>query len=210
MEETGTAIILAGGLSTRMGFSKEALLINGERLLYSLHDTLRRRFEQIIVVSNTLEDSEKRMLEVVRDELVGLGPLGGIHAGLKTAKSRYSYVLACDMPYLNMDYVSFLQGRLPPPDQEISALVTALGCHMEPFNGFYNRSLVDPIRVFAATGQKSLTAFLRSQSAVLVDEDTARRFSPDWSMFANINTPADMLALTGSLATKGGRTHDRD
>lgn len=210
MEETGSAIVLAGGLSTRMGFGKENLVINGERLLYSLHDTLRMRFEQIIVVSKTLEDSEQRKLEVVGDELVGLGPLGGIHAGLKAAKSRYSYVLACDMPHLNMDYVSFLQSRLPPPDQEISALVTAFGCHMEPFNGFYNRSLVDPIRVFAATGKKSLTEFLRSQKAVLVEEETARRFSQDWSMFANINTPADILALTSSLTTKGCRPLDKD
>jgi len=203
MEETGSAIVLAGGLSTRMGFNKENLVISGERLLYSLHDTLRMRFEQIIVVSNTLVDSEERKLEVVRDELLGLGPLGGIHAGLKAARSRYSYVLACDMPYLNIDYVSFLQSRLPPPGQEISALVTAFGYHIEPFNGFYNKSLVDPIRVFATTGAKSLTEFLRSQNAVLVAEETARRFSQDWSMFANINTPADMLALTSNLATKG-------
>lgn len=210
MEETGTAIILAGGRSTRMGFGKEDLVINGERLLYYLYDTLRMRFAQVIVVSNTLAGSDTKKLEVVSDELVGFGPLGGIHAGLKAAKSRYSYVLACDMPHLNMDYVSFLQSRLPSPDREISALVTAVGCRMEPFNGFYNRSLIDPIRVFVATGRKSLTEFLRSQNAVLVDEETARRFSQDWSMFANINTPSDLLALTTSLATKGCRTLDKD
>jgi molybdopterin-guanine dinucleotide biosynthesis protein A len=210
MEETGTAIILAGGRSTRMGFGKEDLVINGERLLYYLYDTLRMRFTQVIVVSNTLAGSDTKKLEVVSDELVGFGPLGGIHAGLKAAKSRYSYVLACDMPHLNMDYVSFLQSRLPSPDREISALVTAVGCRMEPFNGFYNRSLIDPIRVFVATGRKSLTEFLRSQNAVLVDEETARRFSQDWSMFANINTPSDLLALTTSLATKGCRTLDKD
>ncbi|MBS3985654.1 MAG: molybdenum cofactor guanylyltransferase [Selenomonadales bacterium] len=210
MEETGTAIILAGGRSTRMGFGKEDLVINGERLLYYLYDTLRMRFAQVIVVSNTLAGSDTKKLEVVSDELVGFGPLGGIHAGLQAAKSRYSYVLACDMPHLNMDYVSFLQSRLPSPDREISALVTAVGCRMEPFNGFYNRSLIDPIRVFVATGRKSLTEFLRSQNAVLVDEETARRFSQDWSMFANINTPSDLLALTTSLATKGCRTLDKD
>lgn len=210
MEETGTAIILAGGRSTRMGFGKEDLVINGERLLYYLYDTLRMRFAQVIVVSNTLAGSDTKKLEVVSDELVGFGPLGGIHAGLQAAKSRYSYVLACDMPHLNMDYVSFLQSRLPSPDREISALVTAFGCRMEPFNGFYNRSLINPIRVFVATGRKSLTEFLRSQNAVLVDEETARRFSQDWSMFANINTPSDLLALTTSLATKGCRTLDKD
>ena len=210
MEETGTAIILAGGRSTIMGYNKEDLVINGERLLYSLHDTLRRHFTRVIVVSNTLAGRDTRELLVVSDELVGLGPLGGIHAGLKAAQSRYSYVLACDMPHLNMDYVSFLLSRLPSPDREISALVTAFGCRMEPFNGFYNRSLVDPIRAFLATGKKSLTEFLRSQNALLVDEETARCFSQDWSMFANINTPSDLLALTTSLATKGCRTLDKD
>jgi len=60
MEETGTAIILAGGRSTRMGFGKEDLVINGERLLYYLYDTLRMRFAQVIVVSNTLAGSDTK------------------------------------------------------------------------------------------------------------------------------------------------------
>ena len=195
MQEVGTAVILAGGKSTRMGFDKESLVINGQRLLYALHGSLSTRFDQIIVVSNTLDVCCADGFEVVRDDLPGLGPLGGIHAGLMAAKSRYSYVLACDMPHLNMDYVSFMQSQLPPPKQEISALATAFGRHIEPFNAFYNKCLVDSIRTYADGGQRSLTGFLRAQQAVLIDEATARRFSPDWSMFANINTPEDYASM---------------
>ena len=96
MQEVGTAIILAGGKSVRMGFDKECLVINGESLLYSLYSSLKTRFNQVIVVSNTLDMSSADGFTVVRDELPGLGPLGGIHAGLRVAQSRYSYVLACD------------------------------------------------------------------------------------------------------------------
>ena len=161
MQEVGTAIILAGGKSERMGFDKECLVINGESLLYSLYSSLKTRFNQVIVVSNTLDMSSADGFTVVRDELPGLGPLGGIHAGLRVAQSRYSYVLACDMPHLNLNYVSFLQSQLPPPKLEVNALATAFGRHIEPFNAFYNRCLVDRIRDYANEGKRSLTAFLQ-------------------------------------------------
>jgi molybdopterin-guanine dinucleotide biosynthesis protein A len=179
-----------------MGFQKELLVVKGQRLLYVLHDTLKVAFEHIVVVSNTLQTEVDRDFEVVRDELPGLGPLSGVHAGLKAARSRYSYVVACDMPNLNLDYVAFLQSLLPPPGREVSALVTAFGSHIEPFNAFYNKSLVHSICVYANEGQRSLTAFLRAHDAAIVGEATARRFSPDWSMFANINTPEDYVLLS--------------
>ena len=198
MNQVGTAIILAGGKSKRMGFDKKLLVINEQRLLDTLYDTLKTRFDHIVVVSNTWEACTHDGFEVVRDELRDLGPLGGIHAGLKAARSRYSYVTACDMPNVNLDYVAFLQSKLPPPDKEVSALVTAFGLHLEPFNAFYNKSLVEHIEKFAERGKRSLTTFLRESQAAVVDEATARVYSPGWAMFANLNTPCDVLSYKKS------------
>jgi len=194
MEHASTAIILAGGKSKRMGFDKEFMVLNEELLLDTLCATLKTIFRQIVLVSNSREPGNANGLEVIRDELQNLGPLGGIHAGLKAARSQYSYVIACDMPNVNLEYVAFLKNQLPRNNKQISALVTAFGPHLEPFNAFYSRDLIEPICRFAGDGKRSLTAFLRLYHAVVIGEEIARSFSPDWSMFANLNTPEDYEA----------------
>lgn len=191
MHQADTAIILAGGKSSRMGFDKEQLLINDKRLVDVLSAVLQEEFSQVIVVSNNRDLRTLAGVQIVSDELSGVGPLGGIHAGLKVARSMYSYLTACDMPNLNMEYVSYLRRRLASERGEISVLATAFGNHIEPFNAFYNGGLVTSIEEYCLSGRAGLADFLRLNAVTLIDEATAREFSPDWSMFANLNTPEE-------------------
>jgi len=52
MKKFGTAVILAGGKSTRMGFDKQFLVINRRRLIDSLRKKLKKEFDEIVVVTN--------------------------------------------------------------------------------------------------------------------------------------------------------------
>ena len=51
-------------------------------------------------------------LRPVRDSIPGYGPLSGIHAAVKESKSEYVYLLACDMPHIDPDYISYMTGLL--------------------------------------------------------------------------------------------------
>ena len=117
--KTNTAIILAGGKSQRMGFDKKNIKIEGMYLLDIIVNVLEKEFDKIIIVTNTPCHLNKNNIIYVYDELKDIGPLGGIHAGLKASNSKYNYLIACDMPYINLDYIRFMKNKLKEnPNQD--------------------------------------------------------------------------------------------
>ena len=108
----GTAAVLAGGKSTRMGFDKQLLMADNRRLIERTVETLGNVFEDILLVTNTPALYERLPVRVCSDIYKGMGPLGGIHAALVNARSRYTYVLACDMPFVCTPYIRHMQMKL--------------------------------------------------------------------------------------------------
>ncbi len=188
----GSAVILAGGKSSRMGFDKQLLQVKNHHLLRHHGRTLAALFDQIIVVTNTPQLYRGTSFTLVSDEFSGKGPLAGLHVGLKAARSKYVYLLACDMPFINPDYILYMQKRLR--EEDVQACVTRSGEFLEPFNAFYSRELVRDIEAYLADGNTSLFQFLRALNTLYIHEKTARGFSPDWAMFANLNTRQEFEA----------------
>lgn len=184
--EFGSAVILAGGKSRRMGFDKQFLQIKNHYLLCHHGEQLAKLFDQIIVVTNTPELYRDPPFVLVSDELCDKGPLGGIHIGLKTASSRQVYFLACDMPNINLDYIRFMQQCLRGGTN--TACITRFGEWIEPFNAFYACDLVPGIEDYLNRGHHSLFRFLQEHDTHYINEADARRYSPDWEMFLNLNT----------------------
>ncbi len=137
----GTAIILAGGKSSRMGFDKQFLTIDKRRLLEDVIEILEREFEEIIIVSNKAEEYGEIDYKIVSDIIKEKGPLSGLHVGLKNASSDYSYFIACDMPNINIEYIRYMKRRIRAHSSSPSACVTKNGEWIEVFNGFYHKDL---------------------------------------------------------------------
>lgn len=195
MQMADSAIILAGGKSMRMGFNKALLTVEGYRIVDVLSALLGEVFSQIVFVSNSTDVVPPAGVDVVADQLVDIGPLGGIHAGLGVCRSAYAFVTACDMPNLNLSYVSFMREMLLLGEIQGSVLATRFGTHIEPLSAFYHRGLRGSIEEYCRLGGRGLNGFLRGQDVALIDEAVARRFSPDWSMFANLNTEDEYRAF---------------
>ncbi len=111
MDKFGTAIILAGGKSSRMGFDKQFLIINEKRVMEIVISKLRAEFKEIIIVTNKPESYKNLADKVVSDIIKGKGPLSGLHAGLKHSSSKYSYFIACDMPNINIEYIRYMKRK---------------------------------------------------------------------------------------------------
>lgn len=190
MKDFGTAVVLAGGKSTRMGFDKQQLMLHNNRLVGWIADTLLEEFEQVVLVTQTPELYRGLPVETVEDKIQGMGPLGGIHAGLLAAKSRFSFVIACDMPGMKLEYVKFMKEMLAGTNDQ--ACVTRFGEWIEPFHAFYAKDLTDDMETFLKSGGKSVNRFLDGQKTLYVPEAEARKFSPDWGMFYNLNTREDL------------------
>ena len=104
-----SGIILAGGKNSRMGTNKAFLEIDGNRLIDKIMDIYRRLFNEIIIVTNDpVSYIEFSDASIVTDIYKNKGPLGGIFTGLFYAKNPGIFVSACDLPYLNPDFILYL------------------------------------------------------------------------------------------------------
>lgn len=96
-----TAIVIAGGRSSRMGRNKALLPIGDLPVIENLVRNLDQVTNRLVVVSN--DESPYRYLgkEIVSDLYTQAGPLAGIHAGLSASRSSWNLIAACDMPFVN-------------------------------------------------------------------------------------------------------------
>ena len=103
-----TAIILAGGKSSRMGRDKAFLKIEGVPMIRRQLKLLRKFFKKITIVTNSPHKYKFRNVKIIKDIVPGQGPLGGIYSGLMASKSFHNFVLACDMPFIDLSLVRYM------------------------------------------------------------------------------------------------------
>ena len=63
---------------------------------------------------------------------------------------------------------------------------------IEPFNAFYSRDLLPSAEHFLKSGRKSVFHYLSRENIYYIAEKDARAYTPDWSLFCNLNTPGDL------------------
>ncbi len=197
MGKFDSAVILAGGRSTRMGFDKQMLTAEGRRLTEHLIDSLSPRFSDIMVASRTPELYDQKKVRVIEDIHEGIGPLGGIHAALTKAKSEFVFVIACDMPYLEPAYIDYMMARLA--EQTYNACVTERGGYLEGFHAFYHRSALPVLEEEIGQERYSVQRFLKKANTLIISEKTAASFLPAWRVFDNLNTPEDYVSFLKGL-----------
>ena len=118
---------------------------------------------------------------VVRDEVEGLGPLGGVLAGLKAARNDACLVIACDIPEIDVPLLEALARTTC--GSEITVPVGPSGLY-EPLFALYKRSIIPEIEALLASGERSiLPLFERCRTVVVGIEDAGR--------IRNLNTRAD-------------------
>ena len=96
-----TAVVLAGGKSSRMGRPKSLLLFDGEPLIVHIVRALKRMFAETVVVAAPGQELPDLPVTLVRDEVAYQGPVGGIYYGLKAANGKFCFVTSCDVAFLN-------------------------------------------------------------------------------------------------------------
>lgn len=193
MMEFKSAVILAGGRSTRMGFDKQMLEVRGKRIVEHLISLLRTRFEDIMVSSPTLTLYALEQVRAIQDIHENIGPLGGIHSALVHAKSEAVFTIACDMPFLEVPYIDFMMDQME--GRACDACVTSYGGHLETFHAFYCRSALPVLEGELAQGRYSVNRFTGKINTLIIPEEIAKQYLPDWRAFTNLNTPQDYEAF---------------
>ena len=142
MDNLNTAIILAGGKSSRMGFDKQFLVINEKRLILEIAKKLEKYFKKIIIVTNKKEYYKDLGYKVVEDEIKEMGPLAGISVGRKNSSSLYAYIVACDMPVIDDNYIKYIKEMVNKDiknKNESHIYISLLNDKIQLFHGAYKK-----------------------------------------------------------------------
>ena len=134
--EEMSAVILAGGRSSRMGTDKARLRLGEKTLLELMVEKVRRLGITEIVVSGCTECPLGTMY--VPDQIPGRGPLSGIHAGLSAIRHWSALVLPVDMPLIPEDTLKLLIGA----HGSLPITVLTLNERPEPLVAVYDACLV--------------------------------------------------------------------
>ena len=205
MTDTGrgvTGIILAGGLSRRLGRDKAVEPINGQPLIGRVMDALSRIADELVVVVNTPQRGRELPLPdsavVAVDIYPNAGSLGGIFTGLSAASNQWGIVAACDMPFLNLDLLSHLLSFRESHD----AVVPVLDHRPEPTHAAYSKVCLSAIETRLEAGDLKIARFFDDVRVKYVSQREVEEIDPGRLSFFNVNTEED-LTRACLLAAEG-------
>lgn len=181
-------VILAGGQSSRMGTNKALLELGGETLIGRLARQFTTWFPQVVVVTNSPELYGFLNLPMAGDRVPGLGPLGGLEAGLSASRYEHAFFCACDMPFVSEALVSYLVSLAPGHD----LVVPRLGGEYEPMHAVYGRSLLPAISANLEARRLKLLSIYDTARKRVVEYDEVLPFGDPDRLFFNCNTPEDL------------------
>jgi molybdopterin-guanine dinucleotide biosynthesis protein A len=193
-----TGLILCGGKSLRMGRPKAFLPYHGTTMIAHILTTVRDLFNEVFLVANEPGLFEGLGFDVVKDILPYRGPLGGILSGLLVASNHYSFVLACDMRFVDRKLIRVMTMRRHGSD--VLVLVHPNG--IEPLIGIYSKSCIKPMEESLFAGEPSLYDFVSGLNAEAFHYDANQDPSGQDPIppYFNIDTPQDYSkAITRSL-----------
>ena len=180
-------IILAGGLSARMGLDKASLAMGGCTMIQSLATRFARDMGPVIVVLRTGQELTVQHANAAYDLHQGVGPLGGLYAGLLASPDEDNFVLACDMPFADPEFASYMLSRLADHD----AVVPMLARGPEPLHAGYRKSCLPAVESSIAAGGLRMRNALDCLDVLYLPEDELRERDPELRGFLNVNTPED-------------------
>lgn len=182
-----TAVILAGGASSRMGSNKALLPYQGGRFIEAIYRQMSRLFEEVILVTNSPDQYGFLPCRKVTDLVPGMGPLAGIHSGLYHSSNPRIFVAACDMPYLHDGLVK----HLATGSWECDVVLPESDRGVEPLHAVYGKGALEAIEEALHEGKRRIVSFFHQVRVKGVAADEVARFDASFRSFRNINTPEE-------------------
>ena len=192
-----SAIILAGGQGRRLGHKEKALIsIKGRPIIEHAIEVLEGIVDEIIV--SVRDDGQKQLLkeymtgrEVVVDKYKNMGPLAGILEGLEAAGGKYVFVVACDMPFLNVEVVELLFKRAQGHDGALPVRGDGI---FEPLHAVYRTGpmLAETKKAIEQGERFILAPIFNLDDMVLIEMDEISKLDSKLKTFLNVNTLEDI------------------
>lgn len=186
-----TAIILAGGKSSRLGRSKALQVIEGKNLIQWVIDRLATLSTEIIIATahgEAIPCSSAVRIKTVVDTYPGKGPLVGIYSGLIASSSSRAIVVGCDTPFLSVSLLEYMTKIC----SKFDVVVPRIKNKLEPLCAVYSKHCSSPIQSLLEQDELRIRKLFSMVRVKYVEEDEINRFDPAHLSFFNINSHADL------------------
>jgi molybdenum cofactor guanylyltransferase len=182
-----SAVLLAGGASSRMGSPKALVPMGGVALWQRQLELLEGLGPSELMISAGADwDPGAGPWTVVRDRVPGLGPLGGIGAALNVMSTEWLMVLAVDMPCMSSEFLGSLVETAGP-----NGVVPVENGLFQGTAAIYPRSVSILVEEALGGEDRSLQHFIKQ--ALRRRLVTARPISDaEMPLFRNVNQPRDL------------------
>lgn len=187
-----SAIVLAGGRSSRFGRNKLAEPIRGKALLDHAIDAARSfASDVVVVVPPDGTRPERPDVRVVRDTSAFEGPLAGLLVGLGAVREHVVLVTAGDMPELQPAVADALLAELTASG--VDAVVLEDAGRPRPLPMAIARDAGrEAARRLIDAGERRLRALVEALAATPIPEATWRVLDPEGRSLRDVDTPDDL------------------
>ncbi|MEM6497229.1 MAG: molybdenum cofactor guanylyltransferase MobA [Pseudomonadota bacterium] len=202
-------VLLAGGLSRRMGGGDKSLLdVAGQSMMQHVVDRLSPQVTALAINANGDPARFAAFgLPVVPDTIDGfVGPLAGVLAGMRWAETlaepaRWVVTASTDAPFIPEQLVARLRDE---KDREEAAIALAKsGGHLHPVIGLWPVGLADDLEAALRDGIRKVLHWTDRHGIVAVDFPFVAVGSEEIDPFFNANTPEE-LDRARELVQRGG------
>jgi molybdopterin-guanine dinucleotide biosynthesis protein A len=181
------ALILAGGKSTRMGADKAFAMLDGGTLLERALELARSVTADVRIVGSA--EKFAAFGPVVEDVFRECGPLGGIHAGLRSSSAELNLVLAVDVPFVSAELLRFLIGRAR--ESAALAIVPRVG-GWQPLCAVYRREFATVAESALQEGRYKIDVLFAAVRTEAIEERELEAAGFSAEAFRNLNTPEEL------------------
>lgn len=178
-----TAIILAGGKSTRMGSDKGLMKLNNIAFVQHIIDAVKPHVNEILIISDN-EKHDVFNLKRYSDIIPNVGPLGGIYTGLHHSKTEVNLIISCDVPMIDSELISELLSNY---SSEYDIIQTKSNEKTMPLVAIYHKTCVLEAENWIKEGKLRVREFVASRKLKTVN--LKKRFE---TQLFNINTPEQL------------------
>jgi len=199
-----SAIVLAGGFSSRFGQDKGILEIAGKPLIKHVIDAVSSVVDETIVVTNSKDRMAKYAKVLATDVRFAIdsceskGPLIGALTGFEFAHGKYALLLPFDTPFVSREVVSLLFELCV---NKAAAIPRWPNEQIEPLHAVYQaKPALEAAKSAVSEGKLTMRAMIEKLRGVrYVSTLVIQQLNPDFRTFFNINMPLDLKKAMAML-----------
>lgn len=181
-----SAVILAGGLSRRMGQDKALLAWGADNLLNNSIIQLTSLFSEVVVSVRSFRPNIA--VRQVVDGTQDCGPMSGLLTAMSEVDADWFWVQAVDMPFISKELICSLAEKRAG----YQAVIPNIAGQVQPLAGFYERSCLPVFQQQLQQQQYSVKRALASLQVNYISEQQLNIGAAVGDDFFDLDTPDDV------------------